>query len=290
MARLPLRCGCGWSFFVPDSTPAATVNCPNCTEPVTIPGREDGTAPLTPAEIAESRMRLQKTFKSLFLVVVVLGLFGAAFVYFRGGEGVSEDPSSREAVVNSTTRPPQTAVRIPPPGNPPSPEPEKPDPPGNPPPPEPVAKPDSNDRIAGSIESGEIRARAAGLRNRAMRVPCLDVLHLQTGGALEGTIQDEKADPLVIDTETGLLEIPKRRVKRIDRGKGKGSEYLRRFEEAGGDSDELSLLMLWCRANGLLVQREYLCYKILLIEPDHPIARAELARFRERGKDPSKEE
>jgi hypothetical protein len=111
MARIGLTCGCGWTFFIPSSTPGLDAACPSCSRPVPIPGRKPGMEiPLTPGEIAAKLQRRASAIRSLFL----LGLAGAAaggFLYWKSlrpvEEMTEETPHPRPPIVH---RPPAPAL------------------------------------------------------------------------------------------------------------------------------------------------------------------------------------
>ena len=276
MARLSLTCECGWSFFVSDFTDQATVKCPNCGEPVPVPGFIEGETRLTPGEIASRKMRLQETLKNTFVVAALLGGLALGIMIFQKNE---EEPAKAPPV-----SPPPTPVSVAPtPPQPPAPVPAAPAPPL---PPEPKPADDALDEADFEF----MRSRAASLRNKAMLVPRMDVVHLKGKSPIEGTVRDDKSDPVLLETPAGPLRVPRDQIDRIERGEGKAAQYLVLYQEAAGDPDLLARLMQWCMEHRLDVHREYLCYKILLLDPENPVAHAEYMRLRRReGTKPKKE-
>jgi hypothetical protein len=111
MARLSLKCACGWTFFLPDSTPGHEVNCPSCQESVPIPGRKPGQhAPQSAGEIAARIQSRQSRFKTLLLggagVAVAAGLyFGLATNSKPAPQEDPKNPFSTEGGSAPTPRP-----------------------------------------------------------------------------------------------------------------------------------------------------------------------------------------
>jgi hypothetical protein len=96
MARISLKCPCGWSFFVPGSTPSHEAACPNCGAAVAIPGRSpSGRPPLSPGELAaELQARQKRTL--LFIGLGAAVVIGIVLVLVLGsGSPPSEDPPAR---------------------------------------------------------------------------------------------------------------------------------------------------------------------------------------------------
>lgn len=87
MARISLKCSCGWSFFLAESTQGSQVTCPNCSSPVDIPGRVAGQERLTPGEIAAKKIQQARTTKMLVGAVVGVVLLGAIIVWQIVGGG-----------------------------------------------------------------------------------------------------------------------------------------------------------------------------------------------------------
>lgn len=72
MARISLKCGCGWNFFIAGSAQGHETACPNCGDAVPIPGRKaTGEGPKAPGVIAAEKQARQKQ-------VVLLVCVGAA--------------------------------------------------------------------------------------------------------------------------------------------------------------------------------------------------------------------
>ncbi len=72
MARISLKCGCGWNFFIAGTAQGHETPCPNCGDAVAIPGRKaTGGGPKTPGVIAAEKQARQKQ-------VVLLVSIGAA--------------------------------------------------------------------------------------------------------------------------------------------------------------------------------------------------------------------
>jgi hypothetical protein len=96
MARISLNCKCGWNYFIPESTQGFETPCPNCGDPVRIPGRRPGQKVLPPGQLAAHKSQQQKTIVLLigaFAGIVVLGII-LVVVLSSGGSSSSEGGSS----------------------------------------------------------------------------------------------------------------------------------------------------------------------------------------------------
>lgn len=109
MARIKLKCSCGWSFFVAGTTQASQVACPNCNGFVPIPGKDDVGSPLSAGQLASKTRTRAKMIRLLVgmsagLVVVIVLLV----VVLSGGE---EEP--RRRTVRRSAPPPAAGEETP---------------------------------------------------------------------------------------------------------------------------------------------------------------------------------
>lgn len=120
MARLSMKCPCGWNFFLPGTTTGHEVNCPNCGQSVPIPGRKPGDdVPQSAGALAARIQRRQSLIK--------LGLAGAVLIAAGIGVAVFINSSSKPLPLEDDPRgpregaPPVQAQRpVPRPASPPS--------------------------------------------------------------------------------------------------------------------------------------------------------------------------
>ncbi len=120
MARLSLKCACGWTFFVPDSTPGHEVDCPSCQESVAIPGRKPGqAAPPSAGAIAARIQSRQSRIKMLILGTVVAAVgAGLYFGFAPNSKPPSEEDLKTESPgVAASVPKPRPAPRPAPPGS-----------------------------------------------------------------------------------------------------------------------------------------------------------------------------
>ncbi len=95
MARISLNCKCGWNYFIPESAQGFETPCPNCGEPVRIPGRRPGQQVLPPGQLASRKVRQQRMIVLLigaFAGIVVLGII--LVVVLSSGGSSSPDPEN----------------------------------------------------------------------------------------------------------------------------------------------------------------------------------------------------
>ncbi|HXX94692.1 MAG TPA: hypothetical protein VEN81_13745, partial [Planctomycetota bacterium] len=98
MARVNLRCGCGFFFAVPDTQLAAGVKCPSCLRPVSLEGPPDGSVPPPPRAddvkvAAPSKITFSRGTMALagggFAVLVL----GTLWFLMSGEDGRKDEPS-----------------------------------------------------------------------------------------------------------------------------------------------------------------------------------------------------
>ena len=97
MARIALKCACGWNFFVPGSTQGAETPCPSCGDAVAIPGRKPGQGEAKPPGLrAAERQARQRLVALLAGLVVAIVVVVAVLLTGSGGGGqdaVDDRPS-----------------------------------------------------------------------------------------------------------------------------------------------------------------------------------------------------
>ncbi len=93
MARISLKCGCGWNFFVPGSTQGHEAACPNCGNAVGIPGRKaTGGGAKAPGVIAAEMQARQKQVLLLISIAAAVVLV-AVVLLMMGGRSTPPEPA-----------------------------------------------------------------------------------------------------------------------------------------------------------------------------------------------------
>jgi hypothetical protein len=87
MARISLKCECGWNFFVPGTAQGHEAPCPNCGGAVPIPGRSaSGDGPKSPGQIAAEKQARQKQVVLLVSAAVAVVVVALLVVLMSGGK------------------------------------------------------------------------------------------------------------------------------------------------------------------------------------------------------------
>lgn len=95
-----------------------------------------------------------------------------------------------------------------------------------------------------------------------------DVLHLRTGGRLEGVLVGETQSSLTIDVGQGRLSVPKGSVVRIERGESALSVYRTRLTAlAPGDLGALMELARFAGENNLRAESRAAWARVLALDP-----------------------
>ncbi|MBI4575284.1 MAG: CAP domain-containing protein [Planctomycetes bacterium] len=120
---------------------------------------------------------------------------------------------------------------------------------------------------------------ALGLLARA------DVIYLNAGGVIKGTILEDTDRGLVIRTEDGVVtEVAHEEVSRVERGESAEAIYRERLGAlATGDAEGHYRLALWCREVHLEDEAREEMAKVLVLDPEHVDARAALGYVRRGG-------
>jgi len=99
-------------------------------------------------------------------------------------------------------------------------------------------------------------------------VSSADVLHLKTGGRLEGVLVRETASSLTIDVGMGQLSVPRSSVLRIERSESALSEYRTRLAAVvPGDVHSLVELARFAGENGLRKESRLTWARVVSLEP-----------------------
>ena len=95
-----------------------------------------------------------------------------------------------------------------------------------------------------------------------------DVLHLRTGGRVEGVLTSETATTLTLDVGMGQLTVPRDRVLRIERGESALSEYRARLAALRpGDVAACADLARFAAEHGLRSEARALWARVVSLDP-----------------------
>ena len=108
MARISLKCKCGWSFFIAGSTQGHQVTCSSCGALVAIPGRVPGQAVLTPGELAARKIQQAKMKK--MIAGIVGGVIVILVLLVWQLSGSDESTSPKDSTKYSQRRKPDSAL------------------------------------------------------------------------------------------------------------------------------------------------------------------------------------
>jgi hypothetical protein len=126
----------------------------------------------------------------------------------------------------------------------------------------------------------------------ALGAPLLaDTIYKKDGRTVEGTIAQENADNVVIETKFGPVTVPRAEILRIEKGLTPADDFKQRWE-AVDRKDVLALLDLadFCSENNLTSERKKVYTAIIAVDPDNEIARTGLGYVLEEGEWLSKAE
>lgn len=96
MARISLKCSCGWNFFIAGTAQGHETPCPNCAIPVPIPGRKASEGgPKAPGVIAAEKQSKQKQVVLLVSIGAAVALVAVVLlVATSGGPKPIEEPET----------------------------------------------------------------------------------------------------------------------------------------------------------------------------------------------------
>ncbi len=97
MARISLKCGCGWNFFIAGTAQGHETPCPNCGVAVAIPGRKaTGGGPKSPGVIAAEKQARQKQLVLLVSIGAAVLLVAVVLLVATSGspKPISDEPAT----------------------------------------------------------------------------------------------------------------------------------------------------------------------------------------------------
>ena len=128
-------------------------------------------------------------------------------------------------------------------------------------------------------ESGQIRETRARLETEALEGLPVDKVVKTDGTVINGRIIEEtetavKLERKIAGGSTAEMVLPKAGLKEVLKGKGVGSEFKTKWEEAKkGGVPMLVGLLSWCKENSLNLQASLAAYAILVDDPGRAEAR-----------------
>ncbi len=121
------------------------------------------------------------------------------------------------------------------------------------------------------------RRLGAGALVGALAVSAVaDVLHLKTGGQVEGRLVGTEDGYYRIRTTVGVVRLPVAVVERVEPGPTVFDEYDRRLARAGDTADAQVELAEWCGGAGLKAEARQHYERALALDPNHVAARRAL--------------
>ncbi|HEX7897919.1 MAG TPA: hypothetical protein VF950_09180 [Planctomycetota bacterium] len=130
-------------------------------------------------------------------------------------------------------------------------------------------------------EAGMIQEAYARLEKEALESLPVDKVTMNDGRILHGKIVEETADLLKLERKfaggvAGVMPLAKPGVKEILKGKGLGSEFKTRWDDAlKGGPAKMGALLTWCKESTLPLQASLTAYALLVDNPGMTEARAE---------------
>ncbi|MCX7704068.1 MAG: hypothetical protein N2234_08255 [Planctomycetota bacterium] len=114
-----------------------------------------------------------------------------------------------------------------------------------------------------------------------------DVIFLDGGGKLKGSIVEEDEDYVVLKTKAGETKIERSRIERIEYEAGFQEEYERRLGETKkkkNDPDAWYQLGMWCKLKGHQKEADECFKKVIELDSEHSGARNELGYYKVKDK------
>jgi hypothetical protein len=133
-------------------------------------------------------------------------------------------------------------------------------------------------RAAGSqldreAEREDFRRKRDALEKMLASAPVPDVVATRDGRRVAGTLSEETASNISIQTPYAKVTIPRDETAHLYTASSLREEFRRRFEGSRESLDALAQLLTWCRDWHLPVHREYVAFHMLGMDPEHRLAR-----------------
>jgi hypothetical protein len=122
-------------------------------------------------------------------------------------------------------------------------------------------------------EAEQVRSKLLELEPRLKENAATDVIIRKNGSKVEGQIVETTDAFVRIKSRFGSVPIPKEEIAKVEKGKGSAAEFPAKYAEAKDSIDKLATLLAWCTDKNLKVEKDYVAYTILSIDPSHEKAR-----------------
>lgn len=107
-----------------------------------------------------------------------------------------------------------------------------------------------------------------------------DILHLKTGGTVDGEIVTSDSEKYVVRTTVGMVTLPVAAVESVEKAESPFQEYERRRATCGDSPSAHTELAQWCGDLGLVQERRHHLNRAIELDPDYDPARRELGFVR----------
>ncbi len=111
-----------------------------------------------------------------------------------------------------------------------------------------------------------------------------DVFHLREGGKLDGAVVEDLGEALRIRTVSGVSDIEKERVIRIEKGDPPWVRYDKKLKKCGETIKDHLALADWCRTTGMKTEERRHLERVVELDANHSDARRRLGFIQEEGK------
>ncbi|MEP0845601.1 MAG: HEAT repeat domain-containing protein [Phycisphaerae bacterium] len=110
-----------------------------------------------------------------------------------------------------------------------------------------------------------------------------DVLHLRSGGTVEGEILEQTEIVYRLRTSLGIVSVPVAAVLRVDPAPSPFAEYDRRREQTPDSPEGQYSLAQWCDSVGMRAEKRKHLLRVIELDPEHAGARGALGYVRING-------
>jgi hypothetical protein len=146
-----------------------------------------------------------------------------------------------------------------------------------------------NSRVLGEliskveVETALIKSKIMELGPKAKEGNAQDTIFFKDGRKVEGKVEEETEEFIKIKSRFASVKVLRSDIARVERGKGAGAQYPDKFKAAQGKVPDLVALMGWCKENNLKLEKEYVAYLALGLDPLNEKARTEVGLGRPLG-------
>jgi hypothetical protein len=139
-----------------------------------------------------------------------------------------------------------------------------------------------SNRIAGDWiarfeqEGTFFRSKVQELEPKTKETTSVDTVFFKDGRKVEGKVEEETEEFVKIKSRFGSVKVPRADIARVEKGKGAGVQFPDKLKAAQGKVPELTALVAWCKENNLRLEKDYVAYVILTLDPLNEGARKEV--------------